>query len=67
MCRRRGRPPRIEERPSDCRREFRLTAEEDVALEQVARENGVTVTHVIREAVNEYVADYSEEKRRILN
>lgn len=66
MCRRKGRPPRVEEKPSDCRREFRLTAEEDLALAQVARDNGVTVTHMIREAVNEYVADYSEVKERIL-
>ncbi len=60
---RRGRPPRVADTPSERRREFRLTAAEDAALERVAGENGATVADVIRQAVNEFVADYSDRRR----
>jgi predicted DNA-binding protein len=39
---------------------IRVTSEERRDLDQVARENGQTRADVIREAVNEYVADYRE-------
>lgn len=40
----------------------RLTQEERRDLEQVARENRLTVAAVIRDAVNEFVADYREQR-----
>jgi hypothetical protein len=61
--RRRGRPSRVEEQPALRRIEFRLTDEENAGLEAAARENGTTVAALIRDAVNEFVADYAENKR----
>jgi len=60
--RRRGRPPRAGQRAAH-RVEFRLTDDELARLEAVARENGKPVATVIREAINEFVADYAENGR----
>lgn len=38
----------------------RLTPSERADIGRVARENDTTITEVIREAVNEYAADYRE-------
>lgn len=40
----------------------RVTEAEQRDLEQVAKENHATLAEVIREAVNEYVADYRERR-----
>jgi acyl-CoA hydrolase len=61
--RRRGRPARVDGVVATRRREFRLTADEDRELARVARENGQHVATLIREAVNEYVADYAERRQ----
>ncbi len=58
-AKRRGRPPRAERRATE-RVEFVVTVEERAALQQVATENGQPLSTVIREAVNSYVADYSD-------
>lgn len=39
---------------------IRITVEQRRELEQVARENRTNLAAMIREAVNEYVADYRE-------
>lgn len=39
---------------------IRLTAEQRRDLEQVARDNNTSLTGLIREAVNSYVADYRD-------
>ena len=54
-----GRRPRTNARSSN-RLWIRITDEERADLEQVARENSCTVTAVMRDAVNTYVADYGE-------
>ncbi len=58
----RGRPRRVADKRSGFRVEFRLTDEEREALRLVAIENGRPLSDVIREAVNEYVSDYSERR-----
>lgn len=60
-----GRRPRVDGQPSERRREFRLTPEEDAELQRIARENRLPVATLIREAVNEYVADYSDAGRTL--
>lgn len=55
----RGRPPRAGVRATK-RVEFVLTCEERIKLDQVAGESGLKLAEVVREAVNEFVADYSE-------
>ncbi len=40
----------------------RVTRGEQVELEQVARDNRTTVSGLIREAVDEYAADYRESR-----
>jgi hypothetical protein len=42
--------------------EFVVTAEQRRELERVSRETGKPLSTVIREAVNEFVSDYSERK-----
>jgi hypothetical protein len=42
--------------------EFVVTVEQRRELERVSRETGKPLATVIREAVNEFVADYSERK-----
>jgi hypothetical protein len=57
--RRRGRPPRAGQRAAH-RVEFRLTDDELARLEAVARDNGKPLATLIREAINEFVADYTD-------
>lgn len=59
--RRRGRPPRADV-ASSRRREFLLTPAEDELLERVSEDLGIPVATIVRDAVNEYVADYSERR-----
>jgi hypothetical protein len=54
-----GRKPRAAV-PSHCRLSIRLTLEERAAIESAAKVNNVCLAEVLREAVNEYVADYGE-------
>lgn len=53
------RPARVDE-PASTRISVRLTPAERADLNRVARDNRVPAAKVIREAVNEYVADYRE-------
>lgn len=46
--------------PSNLRLRVRITASERRALTEVARENRANVSRVVRDAVNEYVADYRD-------
>jgi len=55
----RGRPPRQAE-PSTSKVGVRLTPAERRDLQQVAKESRQSVAAVVRDAVNEYVADYRE-------
>jgi len=55
-----GREPRVPGCPSACVVHVRVTASERAQLEAVAREVRQPVAEVIREAVNEYVADYRD-------
>lgn len=57
--RRPGRPALFGAR-ANRRIEFVVTDEQRRELEKVAAEQGMPIATVIREAVNEYVADYSE-------
>jgi hypothetical protein len=52
-----GRKPRADT-ASQCRLSIRLTWEERAAVEEAAKANHVCIAEVLREAVNEYVADY---------
>lgn len=54
-----GRPTRAGVR-SDRRINFRVTDAEYEALKQMAAENRQPMTAAVREAINTYVADYSE-------
>lgn len=58
---RRGRPPRADRRATK-RVEFVVTEEERADLERVATETKQPVAAVIRQAVDEFVADYREKK-----
>jgi hypothetical protein len=55
----RGRPTRQDE-ASTAKVGVRLTSYEREELQRVARENRQSVAAVVRDAVNEYVADYRE-------
>jgi hypothetical protein len=57
--RRRGRPPRAGVRATE-RLEFVATSQERADLRRVASAEGKALATIIREAVNEYVADFSE-------
>jgi hypothetical protein len=57
--RRRGRPPRAEVRSTE-RISFALTTSERLSLVQVARENNMKMSEVIRDAVNTFVCDYAD-------
>ena len=54
-----GRPP-IADVPSTARVEIRMTPAQRLELRRVASDNGTGVAGIIREAVNEFVADYGE-------
>ena len=57
---RRGRPRRVPAARSEKRIEILLTEAELLDLWEVAKENDRSVSGVLRDAVNEYVADYRE-------
>lgn len=57
--RRPGRPLRADA-PANKRVEFVITPEERQALVRVAQDAGKPLATVIREAVNEYVSDYTD-------
>ena len=58
---RRGRRPRAEA-PATASFRMRLSPAERQELERVAADEGRALTAVVRDAVNEYVADYSERR-----
>lgn len=58
--RRRGRPSRVEGERATERVSALLTPQERAALREIAKTNGLTVGQILRDAVNEYVADYGE-------
>lgn len=57
-----GRLTRIPGEVSNVRLRVVLTESEMRELQQVAADNYVTVSEVVREAVNEYVADYRDRR-----
>ena len=59
MAERRGPHPQYDE-PADVVLRVRVTETQRRDLEQVARDNQLTLSGAIREAVNEYAADYRE-------
>lgn len=59
--RRRGRPPRAGE-SSTHRFEFVTTDDEAIGIKHVAAAEGRPVSEIIRDAINEYVGDFSEQK-----
>jgi len=56
-----GRPP-IHDTPATARIWVRVTPAQRLDLRRVATDNGTGVSGIIREAVNEYVADYGDRK-----
>lgn len=56
--RRRGGRPTRAEAPAQCVVRIRLTPDERGRLEKVAKENGTTLVAVLRDAMDDYVADY---------
>jgi hypothetical protein len=54
-----GRPP-LADVPSTARIELRVTPAQRLELRRVASENRTGVAGILREAVNEYVADYTD-------
>jgi hypothetical protein len=56
-----GRPPLFDE-PATHQISVKVTAAQRLELRRVASHNGSGVAGIIREAVNEYVADYGERK-----
>jgi len=56
-----GRPPLFEVAASD-RIYVNVTPAQRLELRRVASDNGTGIAGIIREAVNEYVADYGERK-----
>ncbi|HAM40678.1 MAG TPA: hypothetical protein DCP69_04915 [Candidatus Omnitrophica bacterium] len=55
-----GRPPIVPGTPATSVIQIRVTPEIAADLERVAADNQTSRSDVIREAVNEYVADYRE-------
>ena len=56
---RRGRRPTFDE-PATAHLNIRVTPGQRLELRRVAAENGMRVSAVVRDAVNEFVADYRE-------
>ena len=56
-----GRPSRFGE-PATSVITVRVTPRQRQELERVATENGTDLTGVIRDAVNEYVSDYKDDR-----
>lgn len=59
---RRGRPARVPGELASERRWCFLTPSEDAALLAAATENDLTPAELIRDAINDYVGDYSDRK-----
>lgn len=59
-----GRPP-IADVPSTARIELRMTPAQRLELRRVASDHRTGMAGILREAVNEFVADYGE--RRLFN
>jgi hypothetical protein len=55
--------PRLHDDSATASIHVRLTPGQRLELRRVAAENGTGVAGVIREAVNEYVADYRETRK----
>jgi hypothetical protein len=58
-----GRPP-LDDVAATSRVQLRVTPAQRLELRRVADENGTGMSGVIREAVNEYVSDYRDKRRR---
>jgi hypothetical protein len=56
-----GRPP-IADVPATARVELRVTPAQRLELRRVASENQTGIAGLLREAVNEFVADYHERR-----
>jgi hypothetical protein len=56
-----GRPP-LYDVPASVRVTFSLTPAQRLDLKRVASDNGVGISGIIRDAVNEYVSDYGERR-----
>jgi hypothetical protein len=56
-----GRPP-LADVPSTARVELRVTPAQRLELRRVASENQTGIAGLLREAVNEFVADYHERR-----
>lgn len=61
MSRRRGRRP-IADEAASAQVQLRVTPGQRLELRRVANENRTDVAGLLREAVNEYVADYGERR-----
>lgn len=59
---RRRRPALHEGTPASESVRIRVTAAQRLDLKRVAEENGTGISGIIREAVDEYVADYRERR-----
>jgi hypothetical protein len=59
---RRGRP-KLHEEPATSAIHVRVTPAQRLELRRVAEENSASVSGIIRESVNEFVADYRERRR----
>jgi hypothetical protein len=60
--RRGGRPHRARDGASRVDIKIRLSAEERAALREAANELGMPMSAMVRDAVNEFVADFSERR-----
>jgi hypothetical protein len=58
---RRGRPARAGHR-SMCRVQVFMTSEEKMALKNMATSEGKKIAEIVRDATNEYVADFGERR-----
>ena len=61
MSKRLGRPP-LYDTAATTRIWVRVTPAQRLELQRVAHENGTGMSGVLREAMNEYVADYTERR-----
>lgn len=61
MTKRTGRPP-LADVPSSARVELRVTPAQRLELRRVASENRTGMSGILREAINEFVADYRERR-----
>lgn len=61
MSKRPGRPP-LYEAPASARISLAVTPAQRLELRRIASDNGSGLSGIIREAVNEFVADYGERR-----